>query len=434
MMRGEIGEGRRTRGAVVRGAIGVGLIVVWVAWWVQSVRQDSLLHGGRTWVGPLPFLAGDFKVHIDHVARIQVREVNAYLIKDDPACAMFPYPPMIPRLFAWVTAFSPAQAAAVWQGAVALFLGMAAYAAWRMRQEMGLWPVPLAVMAAALMYSTPAVMAMERGQCDPLVIPAVLAVAWLARGRGTRGELAAGGLLGVTAWLKYYPGLAVFGLLALRQWKAAAAFVVVAGLIGVYDRAEVRRSIENGKYHASEARKQPIVHAESHSIVSSWRAIPLVRQVRPLRKIPPPVAAAFLLLPVIAVVSYQVARSRNPGPLLAPYLLWLTAAATFGMPYAIDYNLVSLPLVALCVWDRRDPVIVHVAMGLFLLWWQPIAINVGGEVLLVAKIAALYAVGHCLKRRAAEVSRLEFTENEHGANRRVDQPRAAHQQARPHVV
>jgi hypothetical protein len=153
-----------------------------------------------------------------------------------------------------------------------------------------------------------------------------------------------------------------------------------------------------------------------------------------LRKIPPPVAAAVLLLPVIAVVSHQVARSRNPGPLLAPYLLWLTAAATFGMPYAIDYNLVSLPLVALCVWDRRDPVIVHVAMGLLLLWWQPIAINVGGEVLLVAKIAALYAVGHCLKRRAAEVSRMEFTENEHGTNRRVNQPRAAHQQARPHVV
>ena len=186
-MRGEIGEGRRTRGAVVLGAIGVGLIVVWVDWWVQSVRQDSLLHGGRTWVGPLPFLAGDFKVHIDHVARIQVRGVNAYLIKDDPACATFPYPPMIPRLFAWVTAFSPAQAAAVWQGTVALFLGMAAYAAWRMRQEMGLWPVPLAVMAAALMYSTPAVMAMERGQCDPLVIPAVLAVAWLARARNARG-------------------------------------------------------------------------------------------------------------------------------------------------------------------------------------------------------------------------------------------------------
>ena len=434
MTRNETSEGRRNRGTVVLRVLALGSIVIWVVWWVQSIRQDSLIYGEHTWVLPLKFLAGDFKVHIDHVARIQATGVNPYFVNDDPICATFPYPPMIPRLFAWVTWFSPARAAAIWQGAVTLFLGIAAFTAWRARGEMGLWPVPLAVIMAALLYSTPALMAMERGQCDPLVIPAILVVSRLARGGGTRKQLAAGGLLGVTAWLKYYPGLAVFGLLALRRWKAAAAFVVVAGLIGVFDRAEVRRSIENGKSFAAEASKVPFVSPVTHSIASNWKAIPIVRHFRPLRKIPPMVAAAVLLLPVTAVVSRKIARSRNHAPLLAPYLLWLSAVATFGMPYAIDYNLVSLPLVALCVWDRRDPVIVHVTMGMLLLWWQPIAINVGGEILLVAKLAALYATGYCLTCRAAEASQAALTVSEHRESRRVDRSSNAHQLSQPHTA
>ncbi len=432
--RNEIGVSGRKRGAVLLGAVASGLIVLWVAWWVQSIRRDSLLFGEHTWVLPLKFLAGDFKVHIDHVTRIQASGVNPYFVKDDPICATFPYPPMIPRLFAWVTWFTPAQAAAIWQGALALFLAIAAYAAWRARRELGLCPVPLTVIIAALIYSTPALMAMERGQCDPLVIPAILVVSWLARSGGTRKQLVAGGLLGVTAWLKYYPGFAVFGLLALRRWKAAAAFVVVAGLIGVFDRAEVRRSIDNGKSFALEARKAPFVSPVTHSIASNWKAIPIVRHFRPLRKIPPMVAAAVLLLPVTLVVSLKVARSRNPSPSLAPYLLWMTAVATFGMPYAIDYNLVSLPLVALFVWDRRDPVIVHVAMGMLLFWWQPIAINVGGEILLFAKLTALYAVGFCLTRRAEEASQAALIENVYRAIGRVDQPGSTHQYAQPYTA
>ena len=380
------------------------LIVVWCAWWVESIGNDRLWRGDHTWIGPLKFIAGDFKVHIDHVARIQAKGIDAYLLKDDPTCADFPYPPMIPRLFAWVVLFSPAQAATIWQGAIALFLTIAALTAWRARRALQSWPVPLAVIVVALLYSTPAVMAMERGQCDPLVIPAILIVAWLARGRGLASELAAGSLLGVTAWLKYYPGLAVFGLLALGRSKAALSFFIVVAVIGLHDRAQVRTVIENGRRLAKMTTDQRFIHSVSHSIVSDWKAIPLVRQKRLLRKVPPMVAAGLLLLPLILVVSRRIATSANTDPLIAPYLIWLTAAATFGMPYAIDYNLVTLPLVALCVWDRRDPVVVHMAMGLFCLWWQPVALKVGGEILLTAKIAALYATGFSLIQRAAELN------------------------------
>ena len=386
-------------------ALGIVLVVLWVAWWVTSIQRDRLVWGDRTWIGPLAFLAGDFRVHIDHVARIQASGVDAYSIKNDYVCADFPYPPMIPRLFRWVVPLSATLAAALWQATLAAILATSAILAWRTRRTLGLYPVPLSILVAAVLFSTPAIMAMERGQCDPLVIPSLLAVAWLARGRGNGRELATGGLLGVTAWIKYYPGFALFGLIALRRWKAAAAFVFVAAIIGYHDRVEVRKSIENGKRLASVATKQPAIHPMSHSIVSDWKGIPLVRATRALRKVPSPIAAALLLLPLVVYVSRTVGRSPNPGPLIAPYLLWMSAAATFGMPYAVDYNLVSLPIVALCVWDRRDSVLVHMSMAFFMVWWQPIAMRVGGELLLCCKLAALFATGYSLTRRVVELSR-----------------------------
>jgi Glycosyltransferase family 87 len=384
------------------GIISLALIVIWAAWWIKSIQQDSLVYGKLTWVSPLPFLAGDFKVHIDHTARLVAAGVNPYRLTDDWVCAQFPYPPMIPRLFVWVALVSTPTAVKIWLGAVATFLGIGAWVAWRTRRALGLWPVSLPVLVAALIYSTPAVLAMERGQCDPLVIPAMLAVAWLARGGSAGRQLATGSLLGLTAWIKYYPGLAVVGLLALGRWKAASAFVVVVGLIGLFDRVEVRQSIENGKALSHGISATPVVLPTVHSIVSCWKALPVVRANRPLRRISPPVAAALLLVPVLIAVSRQVAQSREATSLIAPYFLWLTALATFAMPYAIDYNLIPLPLAALCVWDRRDPVFVHMMMGLFLLWWQPIELNVSGNVLLVIKLGALYAVGYCLARRAID--------------------------------
>ena len=87
---------------------------------------------------------------------------------------------------------------------------------------------------------------MERGQCDPVVIPALLAVAWLLRGRAAWRELAAGAVLALAAWVKYYPGLAVVAFPALGRWRGLATFVAVAGLIGAYDFTDFKRSVDNG--------------------------------------------------------------------------------------------------------------------------------------------------------------------------------------------
>ncbi|MCA1685549.1 MAG: DUF2029 domain-containing protein, partial [Planctomycetia bacterium] len=318
------------------------MIAAWVAWWVVSVGRGALIFGRLTWVPMLPIMPGDFTVHIDHVARVWASGVDPYARPCDWVCALFPYPPMVPRLFAWVSLVSTPTAVRVWLAAVSVCLAVGSWAACRSRGALRLAPIPPAVALAAVLFCTPAVVAMERGQCDPLVIPALAAASGLLGRRAAGHDLAAGGLLGLTAWLKYYPGLTLVGLIALRRWRAATAFVVVAGLIGVVDRAEVRRSVENGVTVSRSRTKAEALfcHPTTHSLVEDWRAIRAVRRVRWLRTIPGPAAAALLLVPAAALVSLRVARAGGgDGPLVFPYFLWLTAAATFALPYSIDYNL-----------------------------------------------------------------------------------------------
>ena len=62
------------------------------------------------------------------------------------------------------------------------------------------------------------------------------------------------------------------------------------------------------------------------------------------------------------------------------------SADTFLPPVSNDYNLFFLPVAALAVWDRRDPVVVHMLMGLLALWWQPLGLPLDGKLLLVIKV------------------------------------------------
>jgi hypothetical protein len=123
-----------------------------------------------------------------------------------------------------------------------------------------------------------------------------------------------------------------------------------------------------------------------------------------LQRIPGIVVAAMVLLPAILMVTRKVARAAHPEPLIYPLFLWLMAAATFGLPYSNDYNLISLPIAAFAVWDRRDRPSIQIALGLSVIWSQPLWLPVDGQVLLLFKLGALYAIGGCLAARAAGVA------------------------------
>jgi hypothetical protein len=74
------------------------------------------------------------------------------------------------------------------------------------------------------------------------------------------------------------------------------------------------------------------------------------------------------------------------------------------MPVSNDYNLFFLPMAALAAWDRRDPVFVHVLMGMFLFWWQPMQLPISPEMLFILKIVGLYAIGVSVAIRANELA------------------------------
>ncbi len=400
---------RATVGRVVATVAAACAVAAWGAWWVKSVKHDRLVYGRLTWTPILPFLGGDFKVHIDHTARIWAAGGDVYSA-DDWVCALFPYPPMIPRLFGWVSLMGTRAATATWIGTLAAIFALSSWGVARARRGLGLTSVPWPWLLAATLWATPTITAMERGQADPLVIPLLGLAAWLL-GRGGRvAEPAAGAVLALAAWTKYYPGLAIVALIGLRRWWALAAFVVVAGAIGVYDLEGVRTSIANGAKLAGQDPQSVFhLHPVQHAIARYWPHLWAGTRLRGLATIPGSVASVLLLLPPILMLGARLDRARRRGasatPLLWPAFLWLTAAGTFAMPYSNDYNLVFLPLAALAAWDRRDPVPVHMAMGLFLLYWQPLAFAIDSRILFAIKLAALYAVAASLIRSADELGR-----------------------------
>jgi hypothetical protein len=251
----------------------------------------------------------------------------------------------------------------------------------------------------------------ERGQADPMIIPSIIAAAWLL-GRGAWAEIIAGGLLGWTAWIKYYPGLVVVALLALGKWRALAAFVVVAAGIGIVDLEGFRGAIRQANLGQVLMTGPDLsVHPIQHSIVGSWKALGFVKGWPPLQQVPGTVVAAVLLLPAVLLVSRKVAKSADTQALTYPYLLWLTAAATFAMPASNDYNVATLPIATLAVWDRRDRPGIHLAIILSILWSQPFWLPINGEILLGLKLGALYAVGASLAARASRVADPERAES-----------------------
>ncbi len=394
---------RRSGGSHAALTIGsMGLLGLWIVWWVLSYRQAHLWSGEATWIPMLPWMAADFRFHIDHTARIWVSGGDPYG-PGEMVTATFPYPPLVPRLFSWVSLMSAREAIGVWLTTLAVVCVLATREVWRTRRALGLTRVPPAVLLVGILYSTPVVVAMERGQCDAIILPLLMLSVGLLR-TGTRAaDAGAGSVLALAAWVKYYPGLLLIGLIATRRWRALLVFLVVGAAIGLADLRGVRRSIENGALLARQAGKDiETCHPLHHSIPLCWSLV-WTRIGWPwVSRIPGALAAAAILGPLLAVVSLRVAKSPNASRLLYPYFLWIVSAATFALPYSNDYNLVSLPMAALAVWDRRDRIFIHSLFGFLVIWWQPFRIPIDGSVVFFVKLGGLLAVGMSIAARARE--------------------------------
>lgn len=382
---------------------GVVLLVGWCAWWGLSLSRNRLALGEWAWFEALPFLSGDFTVSIDHVARVRAAGLDPYAA--DWVCRRYPYPPLVTASFRWVTLFRPGTALAIWTVALAVIFSGSAWAAWRARRRLGLVEIPGTVAIAAVLFSSPVVLAMERGQCDALVLPLIGLGAWLL-GRGRHGsDWAAGGVFGLAAWHKYYPGIVLLGLLGFRRTRAVAGFVLVGLAVGLADPVGVVDALSNA-HHAVPAlplRYPAQIHHAGHSLTTFWRPLWAGTPLAFLKAVPGAVGACALVVPFVVQVTRRVGRTGDAARLAFPLCLWLVAAGTFLTPAAIDYNLVFLPLAALAVWDVRDRPMANLLMALSLVALQPLMGPVSGRVLFLFKLAGLAATGLCLARRADEI-------------------------------
>jgi hypothetical protein len=103
-------------------------------------------------------------------------------------------------------------------------------------------------------------------------------------------------------------------------------------------------------------------------------------------------------------VGFQIYRCPKRHELIYPYFTWILALATFVPTISNDYNLFFLPLTVLAIWDRRDPLIVHISLLLLLLWWQPFYLPINDRLFLFIKLFSLVALAISLTKRCRELS------------------------------
>jgi hypothetical protein len=388
-------------------AAGVALLVVWGIWWASSLQHHKLRLGRHTWVEAYSFLGLDF-LHNYRASRHWLAGGDPYREPfGDPLARKLCYPPMVLPQFAWCGWFSPKDATGLWLAALTLMAALGAWAAWRTRRELGLWDVSLPFALAAILWCTPVVFALERGNYDLVVLLLLVPAAWALRERSWVRDGVAGACLALATVLKVYPGFLVLGLLPLRRLRALACCILAGlalGLVGFEYLPAFRHNLNEFIAQVSEQYSKAI-HVNGHTLTTYWKPFwegVSFRRLRWLAGVRGSVAALGLILPLAGWVSYRMYRCSSNARLLFPYFAWLAAAATFLPKVSNDYNLVFLPLAVLAVWDRRDPVWVHVVMAFFLVWWQPLALPVGPHLLLVCKYLGLVAAGVCLVRRAQE--------------------------------
>jgi hypothetical protein len=384
--------------------VSLALLLLWCVGWGVSLAQGELVGVKKGW---FPGCFGvDFIWHVDKPTRIWLAGGDQYADKG----RMCSYPPLTMRFFAWVGALTPNQALTVWICAVAVMAAAGGVAAWKCRRRLQLDSIPLSFVLVAVLYSTPLVFAMERGQYDPLVVPMIM-LALPLLGRESRwSQIAAGALLALTPWLKVYPGLLGVGLAGLRRWDALASFAVVGLAIATAIPGDTERWLVNNELHMEEARshsrlEHPTrIHPWNHSLSDNWPRIWNGTPVRLLSRINGYVATAMILGPMLLVVSRRLLECPQRDVLAFPYLLWIVALAAFVPPVANDYSLVVLPLAAFAVCGRRDPLSCRLAILALIVWWQPIRLPIDGRILILLKLAALGSIGVSLIHRARELN------------------------------
>ena len=366
----------------------------------MSLRANHMLAAEKTWIPAYGFLGVDFQSNWCAV-RHWVHGGDPYVEPfDDPLGRPLVNPPLILPLFAWTALFSARWATAIWFVALVGFAGLAAWAVGDVRRELRLEAIPLSLRVAGLVCSMPVMFALERGNWDLMLAPPLLGLAWGLSGRSPRRDAVAGLCLTLMAWIKIYPLLLLVAPLALRRWRVVGVFAVSSLALAIAWWPELQAIVRTIRATEGDVTKGfcHVYHSWSQAWSPFWRETPLAF----LRRVPGTVGALAVMLPIVAVVSWKIARLPDRGRVLLPYLCWLTACATCLPQVMNDYNWWPLPVVLLMTWSGRDSFVVHMLLAFGLIWMQPFAVAVGPWLFFTFKLAAFFAATGSLSGRIAE--------------------------------
>jgi hypothetical protein len=375
-------------------------VALWAVWWTVALVNLDLPFAG--WTSFVPVFGADFTTQSDYAARTWSGYADPYA----DTRHLFHYPPIVIRLFAWTPYFTNPTALRIWVVVLALLVIAGTVVAWRTRRELGVERVPLPLALACVLFSFPVVFALERANFDLITLAAILLALQLERRGGKLAEFVAGCLLAVGPWVKIYPGLIGFALLALRHYRMFAGFAVGGIAIGLAAPSETLRSFEILRLAMERTREGTPLGGWAHSVSLAW--LEIVHWAKQsglgvLAKVPSWFVAAAVVAPALFWVCLRVYRSEKRRLLTYPLLLWVVALASFVPEIANDYSLVFLPLAAVAIYSRRDSRIVRAGMVLLVVVLQPFALPINPFVLLLFKVLGAYAVGAMLVRRAGEL-------------------------------
>jgi hypothetical protein len=277
---------------------------------------------------------------------------------------------------------------------------------WQIRKyrcAMGWSDAPPVIAAALLLWSAPVVFAMERGNCDVLVLLGVMAAA-SALGKSAaraRWQSVAAVFLVLASAIKVYPLAAVVALLAMRQYLAAAVMAACCVLLVIVLAEPFAQWLAVlGTLPGAGPRVNPLFEAWSwlrgetgtmtvptgdllyfFDNIPTWASLHSPADIWPVlwfRLGHDAVATwpvmginVMMLAPVTLWGLWKIVRSSGTTNTSLPVLLWIMAVATFWMPFSYDYNLIFLPLLIVATWDKREPPWMQALLILSLPWWLP---------------------------------------------------------------
>ncbi len=394
---------------------GIILLCVWVIWWGMSLSLDvpHLIGGNKTPMLTItwPYLGLDF-IHDYASGRELAAGRNPYdKIIGHPLIQQSLNPPAMLPFFVWsrllppeqtlqvtfpegkITQPYPFRAIFLWLVFISAVMTLGVYMAWAHRRKFCDTPAAFLFLLPLVLLSFPVVFAMERGANDALALLLILAGAFALRHQNIKWQCAAGACFAFAAVLKGYPLIILVALVALRYWKTALSMgvsVVIFLLISAPWLSQWFAIIRPG-FSAS-----GFAAPFTHSIALPWANIWKGTLFQALSAIPGGIAATIIIMGIAIVISYFVYRSPQKEKLALPLILWMTALATFGVQFsanAYDYNLIFLPLAAIIVWRKNDPMWVHITLAYYAIWWQPLFILQSPNVGLLFKLFGVVGVG-----------------------------------------